>query len=141
MAEKANTQIAEMEATILQASHNYQTQTVGDIFSISKDLQNIIQSDMENQVYHIQTLLVDKLDNYKEKWNEYAEGQIKEIQDAYKQDNQELKKPMVNNKKQVQKEEIFLYKPYDVILPKPKTPEPISIQDEIDNLKKYMEYI
>ena len=48
---------------------------------------------------------------------------------------------MVNNKKQVQKEEIFLYKPYDVILPKPKTPEPISIQDEIDNLKKYMEYI
>ena len=130
-----------MEATILQASHNYWTQTVGDIFSISKDLQNIIQSDMENQVYHIQTLLVDKLDNYKEKWNEYAEGQIKEIQDAYKQDNQELKKPMVNNKKQVQKEEIFLYKPYDVILPKPKTPEPISIQDEIDNLKKYMEYI
>ena len=37
------------------------------IFSISKDLQNIIQSDIENQVYHIQRLLVNELDNCKEK--------------------------------------------------------------------------
>ena len=35
LAEKANTQIAEIEMTILQASHNYRTQTAGDIFSIS----------------------------------------------------------------------------------------------------------
>jgi len=78
---------------------------------------------MENQVYHIQTLLVDELDNYKEKEKENAEGQIKKIQDAYKQDDQELKKPMVIDKEQAQKEEIFLYKPYDAILPKPKIPE------------------
>ena len=38
LAEKANTQIAEIEMTILQASHNYWTQTAGDIFSISEDL-------------------------------------------------------------------------------------------------------
>jgi len=44
-------------------------------------------------------LLVDKLNNYKEKGNKYAEGQIKEIQDIYKQDDQELKKLIVINKK------------------------------------------
>jgi len=42
LAEEANTQIAEIERTILQASHNYQTQTVADIFSIPEDLHNII---------------------------------------------------------------------------------------------------
>jgi len=51
----------EMESTILQASHNFRTQIVGDIFSISEDLWNIVQSDMENQAYHIQALLADKL--------------------------------------------------------------------------------
>ena len=54
-------------------------QTVGDIFSIFEDLQNIIQSDMKNQVYHIQKLLADELDNCKEKGNNYVEGYIKEI--------------------------------------------------------------
>jgi len=66
-------------------------QTVGDIFSISKDLQNIVQSNIENQVYHIQKLLVDELDNCKEKGNKYTEEYIKEIQDAYKQENIEIK--------------------------------------------------
>ena len=48
LAQKANTQIVEIETTILQASDKYQTQTTRDIFSISEDLQNIIQSNMEN---------------------------------------------------------------------------------------------
>ena len=48
LAEETNIQIAKIEGTILQESHNYQIQTTGDIFSISEDLQNIIQSDMEN---------------------------------------------------------------------------------------------
>jgi len=38
LAEEANTQIAEIKSTILQASNNYQTQTAGDIFSISEEL-------------------------------------------------------------------------------------------------------
>ena len=38
LAQEANTQIAEIETTILQASNNYWTQTAGDIFSILEDL-------------------------------------------------------------------------------------------------------
>jgi len=38
LAEEANTQIAEIKSTILQASNNYQIQIVGDIFCISKNL-------------------------------------------------------------------------------------------------------
>ena len=37
-----------IESTILQASNNYQMKIARHIFSISKDLQNIIQSDIEN---------------------------------------------------------------------------------------------
>ena len=57
-------------------SDKYKTQTVGDIFSILEDLWNIIQGDIENQVYHIQTLLVDKLNKYKEKENIQANDYI-----------------------------------------------------------------
>ena len=48
LAEEANSQITEIEFMILQASNNFQIQTAGDIFSISENLQNIIQSNMEN---------------------------------------------------------------------------------------------
>ena len=77
--EVANTQLAEIEMTILQASNNYKIQMVEDIFSISEELQNIIQGDMENQAYYIQTLLANKLNRCREKGNTYAEEHIKEI--------------------------------------------------------------
>ena len=38
LAEVTNTQLAEIETTILQASNNYRIQIAGDIFSISQDL-------------------------------------------------------------------------------------------------------
>ena len=125
LAEKANAQIAEIKSTILQASDNYQMQMASDIFSISKDLQNIVQSNMENQVYHIQKLLADELDNCKGKGNDYTERHIKEIQDTYKQEDIEMKEPEI--KQQIQNEEVLLYKPYEVNSPRPKTPKPTFI--------------
>ena len=71
--------MAEIKVIILQASHNYRTHTADIIFSISEDLWNTIQSDMKNQAYHIQTLLVNELDSCKKKWNKYANKNIKEI--------------------------------------------------------------
>lgn len=69
---------------ILQVSNNYKTQNTGDIFSILQDLWNIIQGNIKNQAYHIQTLLANKQDKCKEKGNAYTKEYIKEIQDAYK---------------------------------------------------------
>jgi len=79
---------------------------------------------MENQVYHIQRLLVDELDSCKGKGNDYTERHIKEIQDAYKQEDIEMKEPETKGKQQIQDEEVLLYKPYKVDLLKLKTPEP-----------------
>ena len=69
----------------------------------------------------------------------YTDRHIKEIQDAYRQEDQEMKKSMVNGKgKQIQDEEVFLY---DISPFRLKTLEPIFIQDDIDNLEKYMKYM
>ena len=68
---------------------------------------------MENQAYHIQVLLVDELDNCKGKGNEYAKAHINKIQEAYKQDDFELKKPTTKDKEQIQ-EEVLLYKSYNM---------------------------
>ena len=38
LAEVVNTQLEEIETTILQASDNYKTQNIGDIFSILQNL-------------------------------------------------------------------------------------------------------
>ena len=49
-----------------------------------------------------------------------------------------MKKLVVNNKEkqQVQDKEVFLYKPYNISPSRPKTPEPMFIQDKVDNLDK-----
>ena len=86
-----------------------------------------MQSDMENQVYHIQWLLADKLDNYKEKGNKYTDRHIKEIQDTYKQEDIVMKEQDNKVKQKIQDEEVFLYKSYKVDLLRPKTPKLIFI--------------
>jgi len=64
IAEEANTTITEMEETILKASINNRTTNVMNILGISEDLQYLIQSNMEDQVYQIQRMLADELDAY-----------------------------------------------------------------------------
>ena len=95
---------------------------------------------MENQAHHIQILLADKLDSYRGKGNMHADKHIKEIQDTYKQEDQEMKKLVVNNKEkqQVQDKEVFLYKLYNI---SPYRPKLTFIQDKVNNLDKYMKYM
>ena len=46
--EETNITITEAKETILQASNNYQSQNAASIFTISEDLQNLIQSNIKN---------------------------------------------------------------------------------------------
>jgi len=98
---------------------------------------------MENQAHHIQMLLANELDSYRGKGNMYADEHIQEIQDIYKQEDQEIKKLVVNNKEkqQVQDEEVFLYRLYNISPSRPKTTELTFIQNEVNNLDKYMKYM
>ena len=93
-------------------------------------------------MYHIQQLLVDKLNNYKEKENQYAKEHIKKIQDVYKQEDIVMKTSQTTNKvkQRVEKEEVFLYKLYNINKSRSKIPKPHFIQDEINNLEKYIKY-
>ena len=90
---ETNTTITEMEGTILKASNNHWTLNIANIFSISKDLWKLVQSDIKNRAYQVQRLLADELDEYKERENVYMDENIKKIQELYKmEDNGEMKR-------------------------------------------------
>jgi len=74
IAGEANTTITEMKEVILKASTHNQMMNVTHIFEISEDLQNLVQSDMENWVYQIQRYLANELDDYKDKGNKYIDN-------------------------------------------------------------------
>ena len=48
----------------------------GDIYSISKELRNIIHEEMELQAHYIQVLLTNELNCYKEKGKEAVDQYI-----------------------------------------------------------------
>ena len=64
IAGETNTTIKKIKETILKASINNRTMNAMSILEISEDLQYLIQSNMEDQVYQIQRMLADKLDIY-----------------------------------------------------------------------------
>ena len=105
---KTNMTITEIEDSILKASINNWVINATNIAGISEDLQYLIQSDMENQVFQIQWMLVDKLDIYKGKGNTYVDSNIQEIQELYK--NEEVKK----EEGRIKEEEVILIKPYKI---------------------------
>ena len=106
-----------------------------NIAGISEDLQYMVQSDMENQVFQIQRMLANKLDRYKERGNKYMDKNIQEIQQLYIKEKIPKKK-----KRRVEEEEVILIELYEVS-------ELIStkslsfINEEIDNLIKYMKFV
>jgi len=76
MAEEANTTITEIEGSILITSINNGTINTTNISQISEDLQYMVQSNMDEQVFQIQRMLANELDHYKEKGNKYVDNNI-----------------------------------------------------------------
>ena len=134
IAEGTSTMVTEMKETILIASINNRTMNATNIMQIAEDLQYLVQSDMDEQVFQVQRMLADELDHYKGKGNEYVEANIKEIQELYMAEEKEEEKGMIENK------EVILVRPY-------KTSSTTSssttsfITDEVDNLTKYMKFM
>ena len=73
---ETNMMITEMEDSILKASINNQVINAMNITGVSEDLQYLIQSNIENQVFQIQQMRADELDVYKERGNKYMDNNI-----------------------------------------------------------------
>ena len=106
LARKVNTMVTEIEGAILAASIDNQTMNATNIAGISEDLQNLVQSNMEDWAFQIQRMLADELDTYKGRGNKYVEDNIKEIQELYtvKEDKR--------NQGVMEEDEVILIKPY-----------------------------
>ena len=76
IAVEMNTTITEMEKTILKASVNNRVINTINIIEVSKNLQYLIQNDLENRVFQVQWMLADELDIYKERGNDYVDSNI-----------------------------------------------------------------
>jgi len=80
-------------------------------------------------------MLADELDQYKEIGNSYVNENIWEIQDLYIDEKQQGK-----GKEKIEEEEVILIKPYEV-LELISTKSSSFIDEEIDNLIKYMKFV
>jgi len=79
LADAANNRLADIEIILLQTEETYKIQISRDIYSISEELRNIIHRDIEQQAHHIQVLLADELEQYKEKRTEAVGKHIKAL--------------------------------------------------------------
>ena len=100
---------------------------------MSEDLQYLIQSNMENQVFQVQRMLADELDAYKGQGNKYIDENVQEIQDLYKE-NEDKKKEKIEDKKVIL---IKLYEVDELI----STTKSSFINSEVENLIKYIKFI
>ena len=134
IAEETGTTVVEMEGTILLASINNHTINATNITQIAEDLQYLIQSDMDNRALEIQRMLVDELDQYKAKGNEYVEENIREIQELY------IKEENGEEKGRVEDEEVILIKPYEVSMTTSSSSTSF-ITDEVEHLFRHMKFV
>ena len=133
--EEANMMLTEVEGTILAASINNQIVNATNIVGISEDLQYIVQSNMEDQVFQTQRMLADELDAYKGKEDRYINENIQEIQELYADEEQGKK-----GKEKIEDEEVILIKHYKVS-ESSLTKSSSFIDEKIDNLLKYIKFI
>ena len=135
IAGETSTTVTEMERTILMASINNRTMNATNITQIAEDLQYLVQSDMDEWAFQIQRMLADELDHYKGKGNDYVDGNIKEIQELYMNDESKEEKGAVEN------EEVILVWPYKVSSKTTSSSTTSFITDEVKNLAKYMKFM
>ena len=135
IAEETSTTVTEMEGTILTASINNRTINATNITQIAEDLQYLVQSDMDERAFQVQRMLADELDHYKGKGNDYVDGNIKEIQELYMNEEAKEEKGTVENK------EIILVRPYEVSSETMSSSTMSFITDEVENLAKYMKFV
>ena len=134
LAEEVNTTITEMEGTVLMASINNQVMNVTNITQISKDLQYLVQSNLDERAFQIQRMLANKLDHYKGRGNDYVDRNIKEIQELYMTEERKEDKGTIEN------EEVILVRPYEVSSTTSSSMTSF-ITDKINNLAKYMKFV
>jgi len=136
LAEKAGTTVAEMEGTILTASIDNRITNATNITQMVEDLRYLIQSDIDDRAFQVQRRLADELDRYKGKGNSYVDTNIREIQELYM--DEEAKK----EEGKIEDEEVILIKPYKVSSSTSISTHSTSfIEDEIENLIKYMKFV
>ena len=135
MAEETNTTITEMEGTILMASINNRIVNIMNITQISKNLQYLVQSNMDKQAFQIQRILPDELDHYKGRDNKYMDNNIQEIQELY------MDKEMKKEKGKVEDNEVILIKLYKVSTTISSSSQTSFIIDKVENLLKYMKFV
>jgi len=134
IAEETSTTVAEMEGTILSASINNRITNATNITQISEDLQYLIQSDMDDRALEIQRMLADELDHYKGKGNDYAEGNIQEIQELF------IKAENGEEKARVEDKEVILVKPYEVSITTSSSSTSF-ITDKVEHLFRHMKFV
>ena len=135
IAEETSTTVTEMEGTILMASINNRTMNATNITQIAEDLWYLVQSDMDEQAFQVQRMLADELDHYKGKGNDYVDGNIKEIQELYMNEETKEERGVVEN------EEVILVWPYEVSSKTTSFSTTSFITDEVENIAKYMKFM
>ena len=135
IAEETSTTVTEIEGTILMASINNQTMNATNITQIAEDLRYLVQSDIDEWAFQVQRMLVDELDYYKGKGNDYVDDNIKEIQDLYM--NEETREA----KGVVKEEEVILIQPYEVSSTTTSSSRTSFITDEVEHLVKHMKFV
>jgi len=108
LAEETNTILMEIEGTVLTASINNRVINATNIMQISEDLQQLVQSNIDDRVFQVQRILANELDRYKGKGNDYVDNNIKEIQELYMEEEKKEDKGTIEN------EEVILVRPYEV---------------------------
>ena len=134
IAEETSMTAMEMEGIILMASVNNQTMNVMNITQIAEDLLYLVQSDMDKRAFQVQRMLANELDYYKGKGNDYVDGNIKEIQELY------INEENGEEKGKVEDEEVILIKPYEISMTTLSSSTSF-ITDEVEHLFKHMKFI